>query len=187
MRLPVSFDDAAYFGKDYLGDLIITHGVIYYFPHTNVTLAKSRKHIPGPEDVVAELIGSSDLYDMAVGLWRKLRRPTINRPRLRSIGLWNNGASSREMQSVLDPYVASMKKEPSRLVAYEYTLPKPMRFPVQEIRNLRLSLSGFKFDTEFDSHDFTVGLRRRGLLREALREGAFISRVKRPAELLPGS
>lgn len=175
MRLPVSFDDVAYFRKEYRGDLIVTQGVIYYFPHTNVALEKARKNVPGLEDFVAQFTGPPEIYKWAVSLWRALRRPTINRPRLKGGGLWADGASSREMQSLLDSYVASVRKEPSRLVAYEYTLPKPMRFPGPEIRNLRLGLGGLRFDTEFDSHDFTVGLRRRGLLREALRAGAFIS------------
>lgn len=181
MRLPVSFDEVAYFRKEYRGDLIITHGVIYYFPHTNVALEKARRNAPNPADGVASLLGSAGeavslglaLYRGAAGLWRKLRRPTINQPRLKSGGLWAVGASSQEIQSLLDPYVASKRREPPRLVAYEYTLPKPMRFPGQEIRNLRVRFGGLKFETEFDSHDFTVGLRRGGLLREALREGAF--------------
>lgn len=182
MRLPVSFDDVAYFRKEYRGDLIITHGVIYYFPHTNVALEKARENAPRPVDGVAPFMGPAGeaisvglaFYRAAAGLWGKLRRPTINQPRLRSAGLWAVGASSPELQSLLDSYVAAARKEPPRLVAYEYTLPKPMRFPGREIRNLCVRLGGLKFETEFDSHDFTVGLRRRGLLREALREGAFI-------------
>jgi hypothetical protein len=181
MRLPVSFDDVAYFRKEYRGDLIITHGVIYYFPHTNLTLEKSRRHAPDPVDGVTALMGAAGevvvlsraLYRVARGLWRALRGPTINQPRLRSSGLWSVGASSEEMQERLDRYVEAQRKEPPRLVAYELTLPKPMRFPRGEIRDLRARLGGLTFDTEFDSHDFTVGLRRGGLLREALREGDF--------------
>jgi len=182
MRLPVSFDEAAYFGKEYRGDLIITHGVIYYFPHTNTTLERGRKNTPGALDGVTALMGPAGeaihlglvFYRAAAGLWRRLRGPTINRPRLKSEGLWAVGASSREMQARLDTYVALRRREASRLVAYELTLPKPMRFPSAEMRGVSVRLGELKFETEFDRHDFTVGLRRGRLLREALREGGFI-------------
>jgi hypothetical protein len=77
------------------------------------------------------------------------------------------------MQRRLDAHVEAARKEPARLVAYELTLPKPMRFAAGEMRKARVRLGVLKFDTEFDQHDFTVGLRRAGLLRRALREGGF--------------
>jgi hypothetical protein len=49
MRLPVSFDDVPYFRNQFRGDLIVTDGVIYYFPHTNVAEEKNRKKF-GPAD-----------------------------------------------------------------------------------------------------------------------------------------
>ena len=64
-----------------------------------------------------------------------------------------------------------VRTEPPRMVAYEFGLPKPMRFAAGEMRRVRLRLGVLKFDTEFDRHDFTVGLRRAGLLRRALRDG----------------
>lgn len=183
MRLPVSFDDAAYFRKEYRGDLIITDGVIYYFPHTNVALKKTKGSPRDPIDVLTAFMGPTGeaialgraLYGGIPGLWRKLRGSTINQPHLRRSGLWVVGASSRELQSLLDAHIASVKREPSRLVGYEYTLPKPLRFTGQEISDVCLRLGVLRFSTEFDSHDFTVGVRRARRLREALREGAFIN------------
>ncbi|HEX8336262.1 MAG TPA: hypothetical protein VF621_05995 [Pyrinomonadaceae bacterium] len=181
MRLPVSFDDVWYFRKEYRGDLIVTDGVLYYFPHTNAELEKARRNAPGAADGVAPFIGAAGealnlglgLYKVAAGLWRKLRRPTINRPRLKQAGLWAFGANSRDMQALLDARVEAARREPARLVAYELTLPKPMRFAAAEMRGVRLRLGVLKFDTEFDGHDFTVGLRRAKLLRRALRDGGF--------------
>ena len=183
MRLPVSFDDAAYFRREYRGDLVITHGVIYYFPHTNMALEKRKRDPHDAIDVVAAFMGAAGeaivvgraLYGGIGGLWRKLRGPTINRPHLKRSGLWVTGASSHEMQSLLDTHIASTRREPSRLVGYEYTLPKPLRFTAREIGNMSLRLGVLRFSTEFDSHDFTVGVRRARRLREALREGAFIN------------
>ncbi|MET0647870.1 MAG: hypothetical protein ABW208_14740 [Pyrinomonadaceae bacterium] len=181
MRLPVSFDDVWYFRKEYRGDLIVTDGVLYYFPHTNAELERARRNKPDAADGVAALIGEAGevlsagrgLYRVGAGLWRRLRGPTINRPRLKGAGLWAVGASSRDMQRRLDAHVEAVRKEPARLVAYELTLPKPTRFAAGEMRNVRVRLGVLKFDTEFDSHDFTVGLRRAGLLRRMLREGGF--------------
>ena len=181
MRLPLSFDDVWYFRREYRGDLVVTDGVLYYFPHTNATLEKARRNAPDPFDGVAPFLGAAGeavglglgLYRAAGGLWRRLRTPTVNRPRLRESGLWTVGASSRDMRALLDAHVEAARREPPRLVAYELTLPKPARFEAGAVRNVRLRLGVLRFDTEFDSHDFTVGLRRAGLLRRALREGGF--------------
>ncbi len=35
MRLPDAFDDVWYFRGEYRGDMIVTEGVLYHFPHTN--------------------------------------------------------------------------------------------------------------------------------------------------------
>ena len=179
MRLPVSFDDVWYFRKEYRGDLVVTDGVLYYFPHTNATLEKAQRNAPDPLDGVTPFLGAAGealgaglgLYRVAAGLWRKLRTPTVNRPRLKKEGLWMVGASSRDMQALLDRRVEEARREPARLVAYELTLPKPMRFAAGEMKNVRLRLGVLRFETEFDGHDFAVGLRRAGLLRRALRDG----------------
>ena len=181
MRLPVSFDDVWYFRKEYRGDLVVTDGVLYYFPHTNATLEKARRHAPEPADGLTPFLGAAGevfdaglgLYKLAVGLWRKLRTPTVNRPRLKKEGLWIVGASSSRMQALLDAKVEEARREPARLVAYELTLPKPMRFAAEEVRNVRLRLGVLRFDTEFDKHDFNAGLRRSKLLGRALGEGGF--------------
>ena len=182
MRLPVSFDDVWYFRKEYRGDLIVTDGVLYYFPHTNATLERARQGAPDPVDGVVPFMGTAGealglglgFYRVAAELWHKLRPATMNRPRLRKEGLWMVGASSRRLQALLDTRVAEARREPARLVAYELTLPKPMRFAAEELKGVRLRLGVLKFETEFDRHDFTVGLRRSKLLRRALRGGGFI-------------
>jgi hypothetical protein len=181
MRLPLSFDDVWYFRREYRGDLVVTDGVLYYFPHTNAALEKARRHKPDAADAVTAVLGpAGEVLDAGLGvyragarLWRRLRGPTVNRPRLMKEGLWAVGASSRDMQRRLDAHVEAARKEPAQQVAYEFGLPKPMRFAADEMRRVRLRLGALKFDTEFDQHDFTVGLRRAGALRRALRDGGF--------------
>ncbi|HEX7315945.1 MAG TPA: hypothetical protein VF297_18660 [Pyrinomonadaceae bacterium] len=181
MRVPVSFDDTWYFRREYRGDLVVTEGVLYYFPHTNAMLEKARRHAPDTADAVLPFLGPAGeaadlglgLYKFAAQVWRKVRTPTINQPRLKKEGLWMVGASSRDLQARLDAHVEAARREPARLVAYELTLPKPMRFAAEDVKNARVRLGVLKFETEFDSHDFTVGLRRAGRLRHALRDGGF--------------
>jgi len=55
MRLPVSFDEAAYYSGEYRGDLIITRGIMYYFPHTRVSASHFSTEIDGAD--TAEAIG----------------------------------------------------------------------------------------------------------------------------------
>ena len=187
MSLPVSFDDVPYFRNQFRGDLIVTGGVIYYFPHTNVQAEKARKKF-GPADgidMAAPLLGAAGevvglfglgkfVFDKTAGLRRRLRRSSINRPRLREQGLWVAGAPCAELRERLDAYVAAEKKRPPVLTEYEYSLPKPMRFAAADVAGVRVRLGGLRFDTEFDTHDFIVGLRRQAMLLEALREGGFV-------------
>jgi hypothetical protein len=183
MSLPISFDEVFYFKNQFRGDLIITAGIIYYFPHTNAAKEKLQKRnrvtVPKYFELGTQLLGlAGDLINYVVfivsrliNLRERLTRRTINRARL---GLWSEELSNEELQSRLDYYIQSVKTQSSELVEYQYSLPKPMRFPKNEIKNLRISFGKLKFDTEFDVHDFTVGLRRSKLLRTALRNGGFI-------------
>ena len=187
MSLPVSFDDVPYFRNQFRGDLIVTGGVIYYFPHTNVAEEKNRKKFT-PADgldmaapvlgVVGEVVGLFGIgrfvFDRTAGLRRRLRRPSINRPRLSEKGLWVAGDTCQGARERLDAYVAAEKKRPPQLTEYEYSLPKPMRFAAGDVAGVRVRLGGLRFDTEFDTHDFIVGLRRQAMLLEALREGGFV-------------
>ena len=168
MSLPMSFDDVPYFGNEYRGDLIITHGVIYYFPHTNVALERKKRGYRATDH-----LGLIALPFDLLGMLIKELRTTTNNPKLRELGLWKEGESSQSLQARLDSHIAEVKKQPSQLVQYEFTLPKPMRFPHSDIKNLSLR-GGLRFDTEYDSHDFAIGFHRSKSLREALWEGGFL-------------
>ncbi|MDQ3713011.1 MAG: hypothetical protein M3388_12450 [Acidobacteriota bacterium] len=49
MKLPISFDEVSYFNNEYRGDLIITKGVLYYFPHTRVIHARYADELGGKD------------------------------------------------------------------------------------------------------------------------------------------
>ncbi|MBV9210545.1 MAG: hypothetical protein JOZ52_07950 [Acidobacteria bacterium] len=163
LKLPVSFEEVPYFKHAFRGDLIITLGVIYYFPRIN-TSVKERKVW---HEVTRHfgLIGFG--VDVVLRAGSALIRNTVNRSRLRKEGLWLEGDSSPALQTRLDAHIAELKRQDPQLVRYEYSLPKPMRFAVGEIKNLS-TRGGLKFETAFDQHDFSIAPHRRKLLREAL-------------------
>lgn len=170
MSLPMTFDNVSYFGNEYRGDLVITHGIIYYFPHTNVASEKNQRR----EKLIDQVGLLAIPLDFLLTLANELRT-TTNKPRhptLQEINLWRVGESSRNLQARLDACVAEMRGQPTQLVEYEYTLPKPMRFARADIRNLS-TRGRLRFDTEYDSHDFSIRFYRKKMLREALWEGGF--------------
>lgn len=167
MRLPISFDDTPYFKNEYRGDLVITRGVIYYFPHTNVSREKNERRKTTRQFSLGSL-----LLDKLVVLIKQWAA-TMNNPKLRESGLWKEGETSESLQARLDAYIAEVKKQPIQHTQYEYSLPKPMRFARADVKNLSVRGS-LKFDTEYDNHDFSIGFRRSKALREALWEAGFL-------------
>ena len=184
--LPISFDETSYFNNEYRGDLIITEGAIYYFPHTRVSYARHSDELAGRE--TAEIIGAlgsaipllgtvpwvRTAADKTVKLGKMIRRtfhPSINRPRIAEKGLWSGRLTSAQVQRSLDWYIAEQRDQPLRFD--EDSVPKPMGFRAEEIENLTVGMK-FKFDARYDTHDFRVNPIRRNLLRKALREAGFL-------------
>ena len=170
MVLPISFDEVSYFNNEYRGDLIVTKGVLYFIPHTRVKAARFSDELGHKEtaDTIG-LIGNLvpgvsvipwvyQLVDKSVKFGKFVKRnvsPSINKPSIKGTIVWENCDSERMLDFEED------------------SVPKPMRFTLDDIRNLKC---GFKlrFDTEYDNHDFRVSPLRRGLLRSALREAKFL-------------
>lgn len=186
MTLPISFDDVSYFKNEYRGDFIITHGVLYYFPHTRVAASRHAREIGGKD--TADLIGVvgnltpflgavpwiHTAADKSVKIGKLLRRtfrPTINSPRIKHQRLWTGRETSEALQHTLDAYIEKTKQEP--LGFEDDSVPKPIRFAAEEMENIRLKLT-FRFDAKFDNHDFRINPLRRSLLKRALQEGGFL-------------
>ena len=186
MKLPISFDEVSYFKNEYRGDLIVTRGVLYYFPHTRVAYSRFADELGGRGK--SELIGAVGQFIPLLGLvpWirtaadRSLKfgkliqrnlAPSTNRPRIRNQGLWLDADDSVALQNRLDRYIEKVKS--SALNFDGDAVPKPMRFASSEVENLRLGVK-FCFDARYDTHDFRVSPFRRGLLQTALREAGFL-------------
>lgn len=179
MRLPISFDHVPYFRNQFRGDLIITSGVIYYIPHTNVAAEKLEKkdRMPKKLSIAAAFLGLDGLAQLGgvvLNVKERLSRSTINQPQLKTTGLWSELVESPQLQKHLDSYISALKQEPPSITNFEYSLPRPLRYAQGEIKNLRLGYVSLRFDTDYDSHDFRIGLRRKRLLRQALRQGGFL-------------
>ena len=186
MKLPVSFEEVSYFKNEYRGDLIVTKGVLYYFPHTRVKYARYADELGGKDVMpVFDLLGNlapifatvpwiQAVADKSIKAGKTLKRtfrPTINSPQIRKIHLWRGSDTNENLQTVLDEYIESLKKE--NLKFQEDSVPKPMRFAVDEIENVRFGLK-FKFDAKFDNHDFRVNLLHKSLFKKTLQEGGFL-------------
>jgi hypothetical protein len=186
--LPIAFEEVRYFRNEYRGDLIVTKGVLYYFPHTRVRHSRFAPELKGSRTV--ELVGLAGLLypfaeavpwlyvaaDRSVKLGKLLRRsfyPIKNKPRISREGLWISGESDSLLQQKLDAHIESLKNEPLKFE--EDSVPKPVRFQVSEIENLSLKIK-LRFDAKFDSHDFRVNPLHRNLLKRALIEAGFLPR-----------
>lgn len=164
LELPISFDEVPYFKNSFRGDLIITTGVIYYFPHANTLKADEGITWHATTDLIG--IYGLPIGFLLHGVWRVIRT-TVNRSRLRKQGLWMERDTNALLQARLDGHITELRKQPPELVRYDYSLPRPMRFAVNEVKNVT-TRRGLRFDTEFDTHDFRIALHRRRLLRDAL-------------------
>ena len=186
MKLPISFEEVSYFKNEYRGDLIVTKGVLYYFPHTRVNYARHADELGGKDAmVIFDLLGNLSPFfatvpwlrviaDKSVKTGKFLKRtfrPTTNSPNIRKNHLWRGNETNESLQKVLDEFIAQTKKDSLNFA--EDSVPKPMRFAVEEIENARFGLK-FKFDAKFDNHDFKVNLIHRSLLKKALQEAGFL-------------
>lgn len=187
MKLPISFEEVAYFKNEYRGDLIVTKGVLYYFPHTRVSHARYADEL-GEKDVrpVFELLRKLALiFETVPGLrvavvkagkfLKRTLRLTTNSPRIRKIHLWRGNDTNEKLQIVLDEYIEQVRKE--GLKFDDDSVPKPMRFSTDEIENARFGLK-FRFDSKYDNHDFRVNLIHQSLFKKVLQEGGFLSRTQ---------
>ncbi len=186
MKLPISFEEVSYFNNEYRGDLIVTRGVLYYFPHTRVKYVRHADELGGKDAmVIFDLLGNLSpifatvpwlrvIADKSIKTGKLLKRtfrPTTNLPRIRKNRLWRGGESNENLQKVLDEFILQTKKD--SLKFEEDSVPKPMRFAADEVENAKFGLK-FKFDAKFDNHDFKVNLIHRSLLKKALQEAGFL-------------
>ena len=172
MTLPVVITEVSYFNNAYRGDLVISRGVLYYFPWVNVELENKQKVDTGPLVRLFPLDLIIGLVIVAIQAFRQAHKES----KLKELGLWQPGQTDDALKARLDAFIADVRTKPAQLTEYEYGLPQPLRFAAGEIKNLSLN-SGLSFDTECDTHDFET-FHKTDLL-QALKEAGFV--VNNPA------
>jgi hypothetical protein len=187
MKLPVSFDEVSYFKNEYRGDLIITSGILHYFPHTRVSASHFTPEIGGKDAVEAigwiggnfvPTVGSAPYLhtaaEVSVKLGKFLRRfflPSMNSPKIRKANLWSGREPDVALQNILDSYIEKARK--TKLEFADDSVPKPMRFLASDMENVRIKFK-LKFDAGYDNHDFRVSPLLLGKFKKALKEGGFL-------------
>jgi Glu-tRNA(Gln) amidotransferase subunit E-like FAD-binding protein len=126
MKLPISFEEVSYFNNEYRGDLIVTKGVLYYFPHTRVVHARYADELGGKDAMpLFDLLGNlAPVFgavpwirasaDKSVKLGKFLKRtfrPTTNSQRLQKNHLWRGNETNENLQKVFDEYIEKVKRE----------------------------------------------------------------------------
>lgn len=151
------------------GDLILTRGSIYFFPHTDLELQRD------DAAQALEVLGMGGRLLVPIVAWVvRLLRPLavrgVNNSDLRDSGLWQDGDSSESLQSRLNGRITELKRGKFSRTG----LPIPLRVGRDEVTRLRISAGGtLSFDAQSDSHDFSVGMFRKQFLREALWQCGF--------------
>ena len=188
MALPMSFDNIHYYynksstnswivPKCFTGDLIVTDGVLYYFPHT------AGQYKPKGTEYLG-LIGA--LADAALA--------TKNQSRLLDNGLWFDGDTSESLQRKLDAHIDELRTNNRRQEAASLlgqstfkwylmllsekgraTLSYPERFTRNDIKNVGVNLAGvFTVSARSNDYTFNVGLLRKSSFSEALWQAGLI-------------
>jgi hypothetical protein len=189
MNLPTSIDNVHYYynksstnswivPKCFTGDLIVTKGVMYFFPHTaGQYKPKGTEH-----------------FGLLPGLVTDAALSSKNSSRLRKNGLWLESDSSETLQTRLDAHINELKGSNARQDVEELlgqntfkwycmllteggrnTIPYPERFTRHDIKTVDRSLGGeYTFDVSPNKHTFKVGLMRKNFLSDALWEAGLI-------------
>jgi hypothetical protein len=174
MSLPVSFDNVPYYKGAYGGDLIVTRGVLYFFPHTDLEKEREQYIRAIPVGGLLHIAGAG--VGLLIYQVKLQARKTTNHSPLLGKGSSEIGSLSVHLlQPELDARIASFRKQTRPFAEFSSSIPGPERFTPQDVKNLSLSLTGtLTLDAHYDIHDFKVGLRWKRLLRDSLWQAGFL-------------
>lgn len=182
MTLPVSINHVPYYkiagNYVYEGELIITDGVVYYLPQVDLEERRLRKNMFIGGGCVIGIFGfiTGLLLALVLKLLGGIISPFLksSHSELRELGVWTDADTSATLQSKLDGYISERKKNPQLLSS---SLPVPARFSYTDIhQGLSVSAMGdLRFYAYSDWHDFNVGVLKKELLRQALKESKFLA------------
>ena len=162
MGLPTRIRNVHYYriaGKYiFAGDLFITRGALYFFPEVDLDEQRhaATRHVSHEIALVVVTV----LY----------LAQTISGAYSSRIDFWEEGISDEQFQQKAKAYIDRLRMERAQ-AAFSQTLPVPTLVGANEISNMNLSTTGkLSFSAQSDTHDFNIGLFKKGRLRNALWE-----------------
>jgi hypothetical protein len=176
--LPVLLDNVPYYRIEnsfaFCGDLIITPGIIYYLPHTDL----EQERINRGGDLQPGIPGSKALGDLFTKMLSGFGiSQASSYPKSQIVELWNEGDSSESLQSRLDAHIAGLKQNRPPMFSNSVSsspLPMPGRFIAGAVKGVRIDSDGvLSFQDSSDRHDFDIGVTRVKLMEKALSEAGF--------------
>jgi hypothetical protein len=177
--LPVFFQNIPYYKIDdiftFSGDLIITSGILYYFPNTD--LEQERIYRGGEAE--AGLPGFKALGDLFTKVLANFElSQTTSRSQSWKTVVWKWGDPIETFQARLDALIAESKRKTTNNSEFSSTLPSPSRFATNSIRQMKIDRTGvLSFEAFYDRHDFDIGVEKKRDLQDALLEGGFVVSV----------
>jgi hypothetical protein len=179
MNLPTSISKIPYYKisskYSYEGELVITQGVLYFFPFVDLQDKRQEKSVGlllggcvfGPLIYLLSLLLLLPFKFMG-NFFKQL---PLSSSKVRKQGLWVEGDSSESLQRKLDKHIEQIKEK--KLLSSS-SLPVPGRFNNDEIFNLKVSPMGnLSLNTRHDKHDFKIGTLRKAAVIEALKIAGF--------------
>jgi len=161
MSIPILFKSVSYKVAGeyaYKGDLVVTHGVLYYFPHTDLIQKRTNTAVGFVAGGVAGRLARRNI----------MRQESYDRDEKR-MELY---ASSQTLQQKLDAEIADLKEKRSSVSAN--SLPLPIRYDKNNIKNIQFGFFGpLTLEDHYDTHAFKIGVFKKRRLREALTEAGF--------------
>src|ERR1041385_8087872 len=107
MTLPRLITQVSYFDNAYRGDLVISHGVLYYFPWVNVALEQKQTR----SDQLVRLFPLDLAIDLA-GIAIKAISHADEKSNLEDLRLWRSDQPDEALKARLVAYMADQRANP---------------------------------------------------------------------------
>ena len=144
-EISVWFKRIGYFNNTFVGDLFIFTTAIYYIAVADRTESLDKLTPP--------FLGSLGIL---ISIPIILSRFVIDYD-YKDLQISPEIQNTWQLEQSLDALVVGAKEGHSRFSSSM----KPLRFAKTEVRNLTFGLRTLKFETEYDNHDFIVGMRKK--------------------------
>lgn len=151
----------------YEGDFIITNGVLYYFPHTDLLQQRINRATSLASGVAGGMVGGI-IGGLGAGAIRGLQQSAHREDHEKALD------NPTILKSRLDSVIAEIKEKHSKDISAN-SLPLPMRYSSDEISEFSVSFFGvFSFKTKYEQHVFKTSMRYSKKIKESLSQNGFI-------------